>query len=349
VVPAPTGLLGRPTAHRVGRSSALACPVKCCCGGFGRQQQPARRPAMIAASAEMSRRAKHAESLNKRSASEHAAAAASVAKGNFSAAVAQHRRANQLHEQMEQEIRAGMKHITSHHNSQALAPAGVAMVSQDAANALAQGQMQQMQAQQTQMAIAAANGGILPVGIKMISGAQVPCTMPMGGMPQPMPQAMPQMSGMPMGGMPMAVAGGVPVGGVGMAGATAGMPMGSGGVMAMSMPAGSMAQPMQHPMAMASSTTMPAVAVATVAAMPAVAVASTSASAVSIAFAAPPGSAAPATRQPATQQQAAAAAADRSISNPKLPPGWEMGTAPDGRRYYTDHNTKTTSWEPPPC
>ena len=296
---------------------------------------------MIAASAEMSRRAKQAENLNKRSATEHASAAASVAKGNFSAAVAQHRRANQLHEQMEQTIRAGLRHITSHNNAGALTPAGVAMVSQEAASALAQGQMQQMQAQQTQMAIVAANGGIPPPGMKLISGTQMPC-MPMGGMAQPMPQ----MGGMPVGGMPMAVAGGFPMAGGGMAGVTAGMPMGGGGVMAM--PVSDMAQPMQQPIAMASSAAMPAVAVRT-AATPAVAVASTSASAVSIAFAAPPGSA---TQQPAATAATVAPAATQadasSTSNPKLPPGWEMGTAPDGRRYYTDHNTKTTSWEPPP-
>lgn len=31
----------------------------------------------------------------------------------------------------------------------------------------------------------------------------------------------------------------------------------------------------------------------------------------------------------------------------QLPPGWEALTAPDGRIYYVDHNTKTTSWTLP--
>jgi len=30
-----------------------------------------------------------------------------------------------------------------------------------------------------------------------------------------------------------------------------------------------------------------------------------------------------------------------------LPAGWERRTAPDGRHYYVDHSTQTTSWEPP--
>lgn len=30
-----------------------------------------------------------------------------------------------------------------------------------------------------------------------------------------------------------------------------------------------------------------------------------------------------------------------------LPPGWEMRTDDQGRLYYVDHNTKTTSWIPP--
>lgn len=32
-----------------------------------------------------------------------------------------------------------------------------------------------------------------------------------------------------------------------------------------------------------------------------------------------------------------------------LPPGWEANRAPDGRTYYTDHNTQTTQWNPPPA
>ena len=31
-----------------------------------------------------------------------------------------------------------------------------------------------------------------------------------------------------------------------------------------------------------------------------------------------------------------------------LPPGWERRLAPSGRYYYVDHNTRTTSWKPPP-
>ncbi|KAG0300293.1 hypothetical protein BGZ97_003303 [Linnemannia gamsii] len=30
-----------------------------------------------------------------------------------------------------------------------------------------------------------------------------------------------------------------------------------------------------------------------------------------------------------------------------LPPGWEAAVAPDGRTYYIDHNTQTTTWEKP--
>jgi len=30
-----------------------------------------------------------------------------------------------------------------------------------------------------------------------------------------------------------------------------------------------------------------------------------------------------------------------------LPPGWEMRTTGDGRKYYLDHNTKKTSWQRP--
>ena len=30
-----------------------------------------------------------------------------------------------------------------------------------------------------------------------------------------------------------------------------------------------------------------------------------------------------------------------------LPPGWERRSAPDGRTYYVDHNTQTTTWRPP--
>lgn len=30
-----------------------------------------------------------------------------------------------------------------------------------------------------------------------------------------------------------------------------------------------------------------------------------------------------------------------------LPPGWERKLTPEGRPYYVDHNTRTTSWQPP--
>nr|7LP5_A Chain A, Angiomotin,E3 ubiquitin-protein ligase NEDD4-like [Homo sapiens] len=30
-----------------------------------------------------------------------------------------------------------------------------------------------------------------------------------------------------------------------------------------------------------------------------------------------------------------------------LPPGWEMRIAPNGRPFFIDHNTKTTTWEDP--
>ena len=33
--------------------------------------------------------------------------------------------------------------------------------------------------------------------------------------------------------------------------------------------------------------------------------------------------------------------------NPDLPPGWEAKKTPDGRVYYMDHNTRTTTWTKP--
>lgn len=30
-----------------------------------------------------------------------------------------------------------------------------------------------------------------------------------------------------------------------------------------------------------------------------------------------------------------------------LPPGWEMRTTPEGRPYFVDHNTRTTTWVDP--
>mmetsp|Transcript_19438 Transcript_19438/g.62380 ORF Transcript_19438/g.62380 Transcript_19438/m.62380 type:complete len:195 (-) Transcript_19438:1866-2450(-) len=59
--------------------------------------------------------------------------------------------------------------------------------------------------------------------------------------------------------------------------------------------------------------------------------------------------------QPAIVQPVAAVAAPPpsygapppSYVEPPLPPGWEEKLAPDGRKYYIDHNTKTTHWERP--
>jgi hypothetical protein len=36
-----------------------------------------------------------------------------------------------------------------------------------------------------------------------------------------------------------------------------------------------------------------------------------------------------------------------SVRGNTLPPGWEAKVAPDGRKYYVDHNTGSTSWTPP--
>lgn len=32
---------------------------------------------------------------------------------------------------------------------------------------------------------------------------------------------------------------------------------------------------------------------------------------------------------------------------PPLPAGWEQGTTPEGRFYFIDHNTHTTTWDDP--
>eukprot|EP00731_Ephydatia_muelleri_P035973 Em0186g4a len=37
-----------------------------------------------------------------------------------------------------------------------------------------------------------------------------------------------------------------------------------------------------------------------------------------------------------------------SLLQSDLPPGWEARTAPDGRVYYMDHNTRTSTWTKPP-
>ena len=38
---------------------------------------------------------------------------------------------------------------------------------------------------------------------------------------------------------------------------------------------------------------------------------------------------------------------DSSASTNSLPPGWEQAVDNEGRTYYIDHKTKTTSWHPP--
>lgn len=53
----------------------------------------------------------------------------------------------------------------------------------------------------------------------------------------------------------------------------------------------------------------------------------------------PPGSAVDPTRLPVAQPVSSGPAA--------LPPGWEERVTRDGRPYYVDHNTRTTSWERP--
>jgi len=36
-----------------------------------------------------------------------------------------------------------------------------------------------------------------------------------------------------------------------------------------------------------------------------------------------------------------------ALDDQSLPIGWERGITPEGYLYYIDHNTQTTSWEPP--
>ena len=47
------------------------------------------------------------------------------------------------------------------------------------------------------------------------------------------------------------------------------------------------------------------------------------------------------------ENQAAAAAASNDINELPLPPGWSVDYTMRGRRYYMDHNTKTTHWSHP--
>ena len=59
------------------------------------------------------------------------------------------------------------------------------------------------------------------------------------------------------------------------------------------------------------------------------------------------------TELPTEQQAAAAAAATAATTNSRpqpdtdLPPNWSMQIAPNGRTFYIDHNTKTTTWNHP--
>ena len=47
------------------------------------------------------------------------------------------------------------------------------------------------------------------------------------------------------------------------------------------------------------------------------------------------------------ENQAAAVAASNDINELPLPPGWSVDYTMRGRRYYMDHNTKTTHWSHP--
>ena len=44
---------------------------------------------------------------------------------------------------------------------------------------------------------------------------------------------------------------------------------------------------------------------------------------------------------------AAASAGGASVEPATLPPGWSIGTTPEGRKYYIDHNTHSTQWHHP--
>ena len=46
--------------------------------------------------------------------------------------------------------------------------------------------------------------------------------------------------------------------------------------------------------------------------------------------------------------EAAATRVTQTTQAVPLPPGWECGTDATGRRYYIDHNTRTTTWNRPP-
>lgn len=50
---------------------------------------------------------------------------------------------------------------------------------------------------------------------------------------------------------------------------------------------------------------------------------------------------------PSGQPDSATTNSDTANNNEPLPAGWEMRTDPQGRAYYVDHNTRTTTWERP--
>ena len=52
--------------------------------------------------------------------------------------------------------------------------------------------------------------------------------------------------------------------------------------------------------------------------------------------------------EPAPASAAATSAKpDAIMSSASLPPGWEMRRMPDGRVFFLDHNTRTTTWDDP--
>lgn len=50
---------------------------------------------------------------------------------------------------------------------------------------------------------------------------------------------------------------------------------------------------------------------------------------------------------PAQIMAPATPAPQSPVTTPGLPNGWEQRKSPDGRTYYVDHATKTTSWTAP--
>ena len=50
---------------------------------------------------------------------------------------------------------------------------------------------------------------------------------------------------------------------------------------------------------------------------------------------------------PAAADAAKSAPSGTTMASAALPPGWEMRRMPDGRVFFVDHNTRTTSWDDP--